>query len=43
MLGVTGDVKTKKSGKKLTISIPVITPLNNPGEHAWVFKLENIL
>jgi alpha-L-fucosidase len=43
MLGVEGVVKTKKSGNKLTLSIPEITPLNNPSEHAWVFKIENVL
>jgi alpha-L-fucosidase len=41
MLGVEGNVKAKKSGNKLTISIPVVTPANNPSQFAWVFKIEN--
>ncbi len=43
LLGFEGKVKAKKSGKKLTISIPNITPINNPSEFAWVFKIENAL
>ena len=43
MLGVTGSVKAKKSGSKLTLSIPAITPANNPSEYAWVYKIENVL
>ncbi|QGY43524.1 alpha-L-fucosidase [Maribellus comscasis] len=43
MLGAEGNIKTKKSGNKLIISLPDITPLNNPSEYAWVFKIENIL
>ncbi|MCF6358041.1 MAG: alpha-L-fucosidase, partial [Draconibacterium sp.] len=41
MLGVSGNVKVKKRGKKITISIPDISPKNNPSEFAWVFKIEN--
>jgi alpha-L-fucosidase len=43
MLGIEGDVKAKKSGDKLIISVPVVTPANNPSQFAWVFKIENIL
>ncbi len=43
MLGVEGKIKAKKSGNNLTISIPDITPINNPNKYAWVFKIENIL
>jgi len=43
MLGVNKQIKIKKQGKKVTISIPEITPLNNPSEFAWIFKLENAL
>ncbi len=42
ILGFEGNVKIKKSGSKLTISIPVITPAKNPSPFAWVFKIENI-
>ncbi len=43
MLGVETKVKAKKSGKKITISIPDLTPLSNPGNFAWVFKLKGVL
>ncbi len=43
MLGYDGKISTKKSGKNLTISIPELTPGNNPSEYAWVLKLENAL
>lgn len=43
LLGFEGKIKAKKSGKKLTISIPNITPVNNPSEFAWVFKIEGAL
>lgn len=42
MLGFEGGVKTKNSGGKLTISIPVVTPAKNPSPFAWVFKIENV-
>ena len=42
MLGYDGKIKTKKSGEKLTISIPALTPANNPCDYAWVYKLENV-
>lgn len=42
MLGFEGSVKAKKSGGKVTISIPALTPATNPSPYAWVFKIENI-
>ncbi len=41
LLGVEGAVKAKKSGNKLVISTPEISPGNNPSQFAWVFKIEN--
>ncbi len=43
LLGFKGNVQYKKSGKTVTISIPNVTPATNPGNYAWVFKLENVL
>ncbi len=43
LLGFKGNVQYKKSGKTVTISIPNLTPATNPGNYAWVFKLENVL
>jgi alpha-L-fucosidase len=43
MLGYNGPVKTKTGGGKITITPPVITPANNPCNHAWVFKIENAI
>lgn len=42
MLGLESEVKTKKSGSKLIISVPGINPANNPSPYAWVFKIENV-
>jgi alpha-L-fucosidase len=42
MLGVEGKINTKKSGNKLTISVPVVSPAKNPSLFAWVFKIENV-
>jgi alpha-L-fucosidase len=41
MLGVDAKINAKKSGKKITITIPELSPLTNPGQFAWVFKIEN--
>ncbi|WP_346856599.1 alpha-L-fucosidase [uncultured Draconibacterium sp.] len=41
LLGFNGEVNYKKSGKKVTINIPQLSPLTNPSEYAWVFKIEN--
>ena len=43
MLGFNGKVKSRKKGNTLIINIPSITPLNNPGNYAWVFKIENVI
>jgi len=43
MLGADETVKSKKSGNRLTITIPGISPVKNPSNYAWVFKLENVL
>ena len=43
MLGYNGTVKTKTGGGKITITPPVITPANNPCNHAWVFKIESAI
>jgi len=43
MLGFDGNVKSKKSGNRITITPPVLTPLTNPSPYAWVFKIENSL
>ena len=42
MFGVNGKVQFKKSGSKLTISIPVLNPASNPSQYAWVFKVEGV-
>ena len=43
MLGLKSVIKTTFKTGKLIISIPVVTPANNPCNYAWVFKLENAL
>jgi alpha-L-fucosidase len=43
MLGFPGQVRSQSAKGKLTITPPAITPANNPCNHAWVFKLENVL
>ena len=43
MLGLNQKVNFKKSGNSVKISIPQVSPLNNPSEFAWVFKVENAL
>jgi alpha-L-fucosidase len=43
MLGYNGMVRTQGGKGRLTIVPPVITPANSPCNHAWVFKLENVL
>lgn len=40
MLGYNGKVKYSLSGKKLTITPPVLSPGNNPCKYAWVFKVQ---
>ncbi len=41
LLGYSGEVSYKKSGKKIKISIPQLSPRTNPSEYAWVFKIKN--
>jgi alpha-L-fucosidase len=43
MLGVKEAAKTVFKNGKLSITPPLVTPANNPCQHAWVFKLENVL
>jgi len=43
MLGFEGNIRTKKSGNRITITPPVLTPLTNPSPYAWVFKIKNFL
>jgi alpha-L-fucosidase len=43
MPGFDGSVRTRFSSGNLIITPPAITPANNPSEHAWVFKVENVL
>ena len=43
MLGFDGKISWKKSGNIITLSMPDLTPLTNPGPYAWVFKIENVL
>ena len=43
MLGYNGSVRARSGGGKVTITVPAISPANNPCDHAWVFKLENAL
>ncbi len=42
MLGSDESVKTKISGNKLTITVPIVVPGKLPG-YAWVFKIENVI
>jgi alpha-L-fucosidase len=43
MLGFGGQVKSRGGSGSITITPPEITPATNPSEHAWVFRLENVL
>lgn len=43
LLGANTKIGYKKSGSKLIINIPQLSPLNNPSEFAWVFKVEGAL
>ncbi len=43
MLGYEGKVKYTVSKNNLNIVPPNVTPANNPSQHAWVFKVENII
>jgi alpha-L-fucosidase len=43
LLGYSGKVKFSKSGQKLTIVPPSVSPANMPCQYAWVFKIEKAL
>ena len=43
LLGSDIEVNYSQSGKLISIDVPAITPANNPGDYAWVFKLEGAL
>ena len=43
LLGVDSKVKFKKSGKSVKITAPTLSPISNPSQYAWVFKIENAL
>ncbi|MCD6354874.1 MAG: hypothetical protein J7L95_04925 [Prolixibacteraceae bacterium] len=43
MLGFDGKIQFKKSGRKVTISIPKLSPVSSPNEFAWVFKIKGAL
>jgi len=43
MLGVAEKPKTSYKGGKLTIKAPQVNPGNMPCQHAWVYKLSNVL
>ena len=43
MLGFKGKVKFNASGKRLTITPPVLSPGTNPSSYAWVFKVQNAI
>lgn len=41
MLGFSDKIKYSLSRGKLIITLPVVTPVTNPSNYAWVFKLED--
>ncbi len=43
LLGSSVSVKTKYTNGQFTILPPAINPLNTPGGHAWVYKIEGVL
>ena len=43
LLGYNGKITIRKSGSRLTLQPPPVTPVNNPSEYAWVFKIEDAL
>ena len=43
MLGSSAVVKTSLKNGVLTILPPVVSPLNNPSNDAWVYKVEGVL
>ncbi|HWV71493.1 MAG TPA: alpha-L-fucosidase, partial [Pseudosphingobacterium sp.] len=43
LLGYTGAIKTQHKGGELQIIPANLTPATTPTNHAWVYKLENVL
>lgn len=43
LLGFNGLVKTGIKSGKFLITPPVLSPLTNPSQYAWVYKIENVL
>ena len=43
LLSSHASVKYSNGSKDVTITPPVLSPNNNPGEYAWVFKLSGCL
>ena len=43
LLGSDVEINYSQSSKLIGIDVPAITPANNPGDYAWVFKLEGAL
>jgi alpha-L-fucosidase len=43
MLGVNSKIQFKESRRSIVISMPALSPANNPSQYAWVFKIENAL
>lgn len=43
MLGNKADIKYTHNGKNITITPAALSPADNPGSYAWVFKLSNCL
>lgn len=43
LLGYNGIVKTIAKGGKMIITPPTLSPSTNPCQHAWVYKIENVL
>jgi alpha-L-fucosidase len=39
MLGVSGELKTRRKGDSLMITTPVVTPDNGPCQYAYAFKI----
>jgi alpha-L-fucosidase len=43
LLGFKGKINYSKSGNGISITPPNVTPVTNPSQYAWVFKIENAL
>jgi alpha-L-fucosidase len=42
LLGTSVAVKNTLANGGLTITPPAISPANNPGTYAWVYKVEGV-